>query len=61
MFYDFSNPMELPLKLYTDEYYYNLEAEAAEFNEKGECVLTVINDDEKRVQMTVDILSPGEA
>jgi hypothetical protein len=58
MFYDFSNPMELPLKLYTDEYYYNLEAEAAEFNERGECVLTVINDDEKKERITVDILSP---
>jgi hypothetical protein len=34
---------------------------AAEFNEKGECILTVIDDEEKRVQMTVDILSPGEA
>jgi hypothetical protein len=33
MFYDFSNPMELPLKLYTDEYYYNLEAEAGMYTD----------------------------
>jgi hypothetical protein len=60
IFYDFSNPMEVPLKLLTDKYYFDFDysVEAVEFTEKGECVLTVINDDENKEQMLIDVRSP---
>jgi hypothetical protein len=57
IFYDFSNPMEVPLKLLTDKYYLDYSVVAVEFTEKGECALTV----RKTEQMIVDVRSPAVA
>ncbi|MDR1120377.1 MAG: hypothetical protein LBM08_05625 [Dysgonamonadaceae bacterium] len=56
IFYDFSAPMEVPLKLLTDKYYTGFDHSviAVEFTEKGECELTV----SKTEQMIVDVRSP---
>jgi hypothetical protein len=55
MFYDFSSPMEVPLKLHTDEYCMN-DAESVEFTEKGECILTVTNDEGNKEQIVIPSL-----